>query len=365
MNAPTRGRALTERLAQAARARGLLPAMAALPIAAVVAFPTGAARAERAAPRDQPTKIDAATDPRLAGDTYAEYCGADISKCRWQSQPPADGDVGGYGPRQIIGDALYNCSPDDEDIAETAVDISQERAETTTLSEELSVKVQGGLFKLAGASAEFKLFSSQASTISRKVTVVHGVSVPAGDVGYNTSQILGANLTGDVYITDGIKLIEITNINVAFPGYTDANEKDLATVIYPGYKAPMTQDEIDSHCNAVPGSHTGVGTTKGHGLRAPVTGRFQITVTQAGAASTTRTVIGAPPQRVAQAIATLAKTGHTVASGTDVDGDIRLGTRRALKPGAYVLRLRTPQEPVGHGRRGAYFQVIRTPIHLR
>jgi hypothetical protein len=352
------------------RARTWMTVAAAATVMAVTPGPAGAApgpsaRATQAGVRTTADEtINAKDEPQKAADTYAKDCGQDSKDCTWHSQ----GDVTpGYGPVQIVGDALYNCSTDDNDSAETSTDIEVSRAETTSLSEELAVKVQGGLFNLASASVEFKAFAKEASTFETAFEVDHAVSIPAGWWGYTATQLLGGSATGDVYITEGIKLIKITNVDVNFPGFQTNQERQdgLSAVTYPGYKAPMNADQIASRCNRVNGGPRGTGTTTGHVLRKPVSGRFRITIDRRAATSTTPQVIGAPPPRLVRAKATLAASGHTVATGGDRAGDIRLTARRPLKPGRYVLRLRTPSTSVTHGRHGTAYSILQIPVRLR
>jgi hypothetical protein len=331
------------------------PAMAASPTPVA----GGSGHAERAAVHGTPTAvIDAKTDPDAAGAALSSGC-QDLKNCSWQTT-----NIGSdYGPRTVIGDEVYNCSTDDGDNAEAGVEVSDELSETTSLSEEVSLKLQGGLIGLASASLEFKAFSKQAETFSTKVTTNNTVSIQPGEKGYNTTQILSANVTGDTYITAGInKLIEVKNIDLSFPGFQDSQDQGKNQVIFNGNTEAMTQDDIKSRCDAVNGS-PGLGVVKGHGRRKVLTGSFKLTLCRTGAHCKARKVIGPPPPRISTAAARLTAAGRTYAAGTDSGGDIRLTVRRSVKPGTYTLELRRLVSQNGH--RSVTYRTWRVPVTIR
>lgn len=154
--------------------------------------------------------INAKTDPTGAGRALTQGC-ANISNCKWHttSVTPA------YGPPRILGDVLYNCSPKNEemDMAETAVGVADERAQTTSLSEKVSLKLSLELVGLASTSVEFEAFSKQAVTFKTGVEVENAVVVPPGFKGYTTTQLLSANVTGDMVVGDN--LIQVQNVDTA------------------------------------------------------------------------------------------------------------------------------------------------------
>jgi len=340
----------------------VLAGAAAVPSGAAAASPgapaAGSARAGRAAVRGTPTPtevIDAQKDPDGAAKALSEGC-QDLSKCSWQTASiTAD-----YGPQSILGDVLYNCSTDEQDNAETAVGVSDERAETTSVSEKLSVKLQGGLIGLASASAEFEAFSKQSETFSTSVSTTNAVAVQPGWKGYTTTQVLSANVTGDTYITAGInKLIEVKGIDLSFPGYQDNQDGSDAKVIYNGISAPMTTDDIATRCNAVSG---GPSNLLGGIRRTVPTGSFKLTLCLPRAACVTRKVTGPPPPDIVQATVTLSAGGRIYAAGSDTAGRIRLTVRRPIKAGKYTLSIRQSQPP---SRRQVTYLTTTVPITIR
>ena len=319
----------------------------------------GSARADRANLRGTPTEvIDAQTDPAGAAAALSAGC-QDLSNCSWQTASVTPG----YGPASILGDVLYNCSTDQQDNAETAVGVSDERAETTSISEKLSVKLQGGLIGLASASAEFEVFSKQSETFSTEVATTNAVSVEPGWKGYTTTQVLSANVTGSTYITQGINLIQVKDIDLSFPGYQDNQDGSDSQVIYNGISVPMTPDDIASRCNAVNGNP---GSLLGGARRTVPTGSFKLALCGLRAACVTRKVTGAPPPVIRQATVTLARDGRTYAAGTDTLGRIRLTPRRAITAGNYTLTISQGPSPSSGGRRRAVteFRTI-VPVTIR
>ncbi len=360
-----------------ARARHMIAATTALLAVATVVVPNGAAasvravtggfaRSEGRALHGTPTEvIDAQKNPDAAGAALNAGC-ADLKECDWQTTSVTDG----YGPRTVLGDVLYNCSTNDDDLAETQVGVSDERSETTSLSEEVSVKLQGGLIGLASASAEFTAFTKQASKFSTKVTTGNAVPVRAGWKGYTTTQLMSAQVTGDTYITAGIdKLIEVKGIVLTYPGYEDPHDSH-SEIIENGTRDPMTPDDIRSRCNAVnAGPSSGLGGTKPtpHSRRQAVTGRFKLTLCRPGTGCAARTVSGPPPPDIGPATVTVTARGHTYATGNDTRGNIRLTLRRSLDWHNCNLTLRTaPSRSRTDGSvRMAYRRVVVVPITIR
>ncbi len=302
----------------------------------------GATRVARAA-QDNPTEvIDAQTDPDKAGAELSSGC-ADLSNCKWQT----DKVTAGYGPASILGDELYNCSTDPNDVAETSVEWSDERAESTSISEKISVKLSLGLIGFADSSVEFEAFSKQAETFSTKVTVENAVSVPAGYYGYTTTRVLSALVTGNTYITEGInKLIEVKDINMSFPGYQTSYDQSDSRIQYNGIKGPMGADQISSRCGAVNENPTAVSHTSSGllGAARPTvpkvrTGSFKLAVCRPNGSCVTRKATGPRLAVVGQATASLTARGATYAVGTANGGRVRLTTRLPVRPGEYTLTL--------------------------
>lgn len=244
-----RARVIGRRLRPVALAAAALAAPSGALAAAGHERVTGAVRAWGPAARDTPTQvIDAQTDPQAAGQALNSGC-ADLSKCSWK----ADSKITiGYGPPRILGDALYNCS--DEEYAETAVGVSDEREESTSISETLSVEVGLGFLGFEKSTLEAEVSSKQLEAFSTKVTSTNAVAVPPGWKGWTETKVLTAFVSGSAYITAGInKLIEVKDIDLSFPGYRDPNDKTDTPIEYIGYRTPMTQDDITSRCEAIKG----------------------------------------------------------------------------------------------------------------
>jgi len=204
--------------------RRLWPVGLAAAILAAAASPSGAAtvsaRAGRRALSANPTQvIDARTDPDGAAQALNTGC-ADMSNCSLANISI----TGGYGPPRLLGDVLYNCGPVSGPDAYTATSLSDTRGETTNISERVSLKLQGGLINVASTSAEFSLFSSQSQSFNTTVTTQNQVTVAPGYKGFTTTQVLSANATASYYITRGINLIEVTGVDISFPGYQDKQD---------------------------------------------------------------------------------------------------------------------------------------------
>ena len=348
------GHRRARRLTRVALAAGALVAGLAAPGAAVAAAPhervTGSVRPWHPGLHAAPDQvIDAQSDPQAAANALNAGC-ADLSNCKWQADTPVNI---AYGPANILGDALYDCSAAGVGDAYTAVGISETIGESTSLSERLSVEVGLGFLGFEKTTAAFSLFSSQSQSFSTTVETTNAVEVPPGWKGWTQTEVLTASVTGSAYITDGIHLIQVTDIDLSFPGYLNPADKTDTPIVYVGYKTPMTQDDINSRCNTV----NGLGPPR---LEAPpprVTqlaapkNRLKLTLCQASGGCATRTVTGTSPPGIRQATATLTRGGRTYATGTDIRGRIRLTTRRPLSTGRYTLTIRERPIRAGKGRR--------------
>jgi hypothetical protein len=362
-------------------AGGVLAAATVAPGGALAAIAhrrvTAHVRSGHLVPRATPTQtIDAQTDPQDAGDALNTGC-ANVStsgqqvtlppNCAWQATSPI---TNGDGPPQILGDALYNCSDSSNEQAysETAVGVSDEREQTTSISETLSVEVGLGFLGFEKATAEFEAFSKQAESFSTEVTTTNAVAVPPGWKGWTETELLTASVTGNAYITQGINnLIEVKDIDLNFPGYQDPNTSNDSPILYIGYRTPMTQDDINSHCNA----SKGLGGTK-RGAPRPVrplaapAGRLKLTLCTRRGRCATRKATGTRPPGIHRATVILSRGGRTYAAGTDTRGRIRLTLRRPLKIGRYTLTIREHPRASRRRRRLARTE-IRTivPIAIR
>ena len=341
MSLPGRWLSVGRRVRSVGLAGAVVAVAAALPSGAVAASPGGvgggSARAGRPPIGATPDQvINAQTNPNAAAQAL-QGC-ADISNCSLANASVTDG----YGPPAILGDVLYNCNPPGGSTAYTAASISDTRGETTSVSEKLSVKLQGGLIGIASTSLEAWVSSTQAQSFSTTVTTTSQVTVPPGYKGYTTTQVLSANVTASYYITRGIHLIEVTGVDMTFPGYQDNQHSGDSQVIYNGVTQPINpvinlNYETIAPCNAVNGNpSTGVG-----GGRSKLTaGSFKLTLCLRGRRCATHTLHGPPPPKVRHATAVLVRRARTYAAGTDIGGRIRLNQRRKFTAGKYQLIIR-------------------------
>lgn len=325
----------------------------AAPSAGVASAPhervTGSLRAYTAAQGPPDQVIDATANPQQASQELNSGC-ANLSNCTWQTAPGTQ-ITNGYGPFKIIGDALYNCATPENEQAydETAVSISDEREESTSLSESVSVEVGAGILGFEKTSIEAEVNSSQMEAFSAKFTATEAVSIPPGWKGWNQYRVLTAFVSGSVYITDGIHLVQVKDIDLSYPGYQEDGSTDIP-IDHVLYKTPMTQpgdpgvpsgqDDITTRCNA-----TGVGAVRGgkppSGVQrlAKPRGSLKLTLCQPDGRCQLRPIIGTRPPSVDRANATLTQAGRTFATGTDTKGRIRLTVRRQLRRGTYMLNI--------------------------
>jgi hypothetical protein len=311
---------------------------------------TGSLRAYSAARQGAPTEtIDAQADPQQAGQELNNGC-ADLANCSWQTEPNTP-ITSKYGPFKIIGDALYNCADptNDQAYSETAVQISDEREESTSLSESVSVEVGAGILGFEKASIEAEVNSKQLEAFSTTYTTTQATSVPPGWKGWNQYRVLTAFVSGSVYVTDGIHLVQVTNIDLSYPGYQENGSAD-SPLDHVTYTTPMTrpgdpnvlpgQDDITTHCDA-----TGVGAVRsGTPARsvkrlAKPRGSLKLALCQPDGRCQIRKVTGTDPAGIDRATAILTQAGRTFATGTDTKGRIRLTLRRPLKRGTYILTI--------------------------
>jgi hypothetical protein len=352
-----RRRVSTRRLWPVALAAGALAAALATPSGALAASRhervTAAVRAWRPAARDTPTEvIDAQTDPQAAGQALDTGC-ADLSNCSWK----ADSNITiGYGPPRVLGDALYNCS--DEDYAETAVGVSDEREESTSISETLSVEVGLGFLGFEKSTADFEVFSKQSQSFSTTTTSTNAVSVLPRWKGWTETRVLTAFVSGSAYITAGInKLIQVTDIDLSFPGYRDPSDKTDTPIQYIGYRTPMTQYDIASRCGAINGLA---------GVKPGAPRSVELTLCHPGGGCVTRNVTGTPPPGSGQATVSLARGGRTYATGTDTNGQIQLNGQQPISPGEYTLTIQqnTGTSPAADRKTKSVLTTI-VPIAIR
>jgi hypothetical protein len=335
------------RLSSVALTGAVLAVAAAGPSAALAASP-GKHHRKRA--RAAQEVIDAKANPNAAADALNSGC-ADTSNCTWKNDTALTAD---YGPPSILGDVLYNCSPDQ--YAETAVGVEDERQESTSISERLSLKISLSFLGFAKSSAEFSLFSQQSESFATSVKVTNAVAVPPGYKGWTVTTMLSGNVTGSAYVTQGINLIQVKNIDLSFPGYQNPNDTQDSRVIYTGVKTPMTADDINASCDT--------STVSGALLlrRAHAhPSKFKLGLCGRSGRCTSRDVAGSLPLGVRRASALLTRAGHTYARGTYIRGRTQLHMRRPLTAGKYKLTLRehpTPSQQVGSGPLSAINTIV-------
>jgi hypothetical protein len=266
-----------------------------------------------------------------------------MSKCDWKS----DGDLtNDYGDPRVIGDVLYNCSPTQN--AEAAIEVTDKRGESTSVSESVSLEVSLGFLDLEKQSLEFDAFSKQSQTFSTEVKIIQAVAVPPGYKGWTEATMLSGNVTGSAYITQGIHLIQVKDIDLQFPGYKGPGTSGEQPVVYSGTASPMTADEIESRCHTVgadPGSWAEAARAAQARRPAPRE-RFKITVCRRKRAAAQRrgprcvrpTVTGLKkPPRLRKVTARLYRAGRVYAAENDRRGGVRQTQRRNITPGRYRL----------------------------
>jgi hypothetical protein len=316
--------------------------------------------------RQTPTEtIDAQKDPQAAGDALNSGC-ADMSKCSWQ---PTTNPTIGWGPPQILGDALYNCSDTTNENAysEAAVGIEDEREETTSISETLTVDLSLGFLGLEKSTAEFEVFTKQSQTYTTGVTNTNAVSIPPQWKGWTETRVLTAFVTGDAYITAGInKLIEVKGIDLNFPGFQAAGDTEKP-VQYIGYKTAMTADDLATYCagtNSLGGARPGASAPVRR-LTTPK-GSFKVTLCALGSSCATQTVTGTRPPVIPKGTVTLTRGSRTYATGTDTSGRIQLTAQQAIGPGNYTLTtIQQVAPPPGQQPRAQAQAQTLVPISIR
>jgi hypothetical protein len=339
---------LGRRLWPLALTGAVLGVAAAGPGAALAASPGkhhGTAQSAQSTP-DQ--VIDAKANPDAAADALNSGC-QDLSECTFKNDDAKfDTNTNGkpvYGSPSILGDVIYNCS--DDEYAETAVGIEDERQESTSVSEKVSLKVSLSFLDLEKSSAEFEAFSTQSSAFSTSVKVTNAVAVPPGYKGWTVTRVLTGTITGSAYVTQGIDLIQVKNIDVSFPGYRDPADTSNDPVLYTGVKQRMSADDINAACGSLDTSIDTAALLKA--AQAPPS-NFQLSLCRAPGRCTSRKVAGSLPPDVRQAGAVLTRAGRTYGRGTYVRGKTTLNMRRPLKPGKYKLTLQ--ERPTASQRAG-------------
>jgi hypothetical protein len=305
----------------------------------------------RVAQGQTPTQtINAQTNPAQAAQALNSGC-ADLSNCSWQD----DGTITfGWGPTQVLGDVLYNCSPTTE--AETATGVTDTREETTSLSQTLSLKVSLDFAGFADASTQFQVMTGEEQQQSTSVTTSTAIFVPPLGWGYTSTVVQSATVPGDAYITSGInQLIKVTGIDLNFPGYEDPSQPVTTPVGYGLNKGYMTPAQVTAQCG---GLTAGLGATQHAMAPKPV----KLMVCTARGRCAPRTFMGSRPLYSRRGRVTLSSHGRTRATGIVRNGRIRLTAPHALLAGRYTLQIVEHLAPSPSVHKNT---VLRTTVYLK
>lgn len=320
---------------------------------------------------DAGTNADQAAAAITAGCTDPATGKLDRTKCQWNDDTAI---TTAYGPARVVGDVLYNCSADRGDgtpTAEVAIGVSDERAEQTSLSESISLTMSLGFLDLEKTSVGFTAFTGQSSRFATTVKATDVVSVPPGYKGYVQTEVLSAAVNGSVYITQGINLIQVKNIDMKFPGYeSDSTPSSMAQVAYSGIKKPMTPTELSKYCPTTVGAEPGVDPTQDEHFKlavcqpAPPHSRHRGKCVRRPVSSSARL------PRLSGVTATLSRDGQVYASEGDRTGGMKLSLQRTITPGDYMLTMHEkPTSTTGrdHGkvvRKEQHDQTITIPLKI-
>lgn len=288
--------------------------------------------------------IDAKKDPAAAAKALNDFC-QQLANCKFVGTTPISTS---YGEARILGDALYNCG---QAYADDSVAVSDERSESTSLSESLSAKVSAGLIGLAKQSIEAEVDSKQLEATSTTTTQTSSVSVPPGWKGWTQTRISSAYVAGDALVTDGIHLIKVTGIDLSFPGYASTSAGNVG-IKWVGYKTPMTAADQHERCASLPGQ---AGVTGALDAPAPESLPVELCTRKAAIpppafagsvgrkprlrTCVTRHAIGNIVLTPGAAKATLARGRRTYAEGTARRSGILLNAWRKVGSGTYTLTL--------------------------
>ncbi len=326
-------------------------AVFAISVSVATAAPPSSGHLGRVPKGQTPTQtINAQTDPAQAAQALNSGC-ADLSNCSWQD----DGTITfGWGPPQVLGDVLYNCSPTTED--ETGTGVTDTRQETTSLTESLSVEISLGFAGFAQSSAKFEASTGQEQQQSTSATTSTAIFVPPLGWGYTSTIVQSANVPGDAYITSGInQLIKVTGIDLTFPGYEDPSQPVTTAVGYGLNKGYMTPAQVTAQCGGVT---AGLGATRHALAPKPV----KLTICKPRGRCRIKTFMGSRPLYTRRGRVTLSSHGRTRAAGTVRDGRIRLTAPHALRAGRYTLRTTEHLAPSPSVHKHT---VLRTTVHLK
>jgi hypothetical protein len=214
-------------------------------LAAVVAIgiQLGSSTSASGSPTDTQT-IDAKANPAAAAQAL-NACAVQ-GTCKFTQF--GDIKVALDAPR-ILGDALYNCGGAE---AEDTVAISDERSQSTSLEQSVSVKASVEILEVAKVSVEAEVNSKQLDEVATKTTQANSVSVEPGEIGWTETQVPTATLTGMYTITNGGNQINVTNVDLSFPGFGDPSSTSLNAISFTSKHAKMTAQDVTDRCGVLP-----------------------------------------------------------------------------------------------------------------
>lgn len=265
--------------------------------------------------------IDAKANPTAAGQAL-NGC-AVITNCTFTQ---SGGVKVAYDAPRILGDALYNCGRSE---AEDTVAIGDERSSSTAVEESMSLKATVSFLELAKASIEAEVKSRQLEEVATKTTHTNAVSVEHGEFGYTVTRVPTAALTGNTQVTSGVNLINVTNVELNYPGYGDQaiNKIDWTSV-----HKEMTSQQRHDRCSALPPLNPTTAVLRASGPRLVICGRGR------GCANR-RTVTGIDQPIRRGARVSLVRGRLLYATGTMGRTRVVLRAQRRVRPGNYTLLL--------------------------
>lgn len=216
---------------------------AALAALVAIGIQLGSSTSAIGSPGDTQT-IDAKTNPTAAAQAL-NACAAG-AQCKFT--PAGKAQVALDAPR-ILGDALYNCGGAE---AEDTVAISDERSQSTSLEESLSVKASVEILEVAKVSVEAEVNSKQLDEVATKTTQTNSVSVEPGEIGWTETQVPTATLTGTYSITNGGSQINVINVVLNFPGFGVPDDKSLNAISFTSKHEKMTDQDRKDRCSVLP-----------------------------------------------------------------------------------------------------------------
>ncbi len=267
--------------------------------------------------------LNAEQDPAGAAMALNDFCDP-VSNCEFSNSVPTVQ----YGAPRTIGDALYNCGAT---YAEDSVEISDERSNSVSLQQSLNTSITVGIVK-----AEAEIFTGQREKVTTTLGQSEGVAVAPGWKGWIDTQV--PTVTGSVSLTSNIHLLQISNVDLSYPGY---GSESINKLFFTGVHDPFSTTNPDDqkvHCGDLEPPLTLPPGALGSG---PASG-LPISICTSSRRCTTRHVITSlPPVRPNTNVA-LARGSRIYASGIAGRKGIVLRARRLVGAGTYLLLLSGP-----------------------